>query len=73
MHAAWAGDTCEGSYNSSGKKEGIWLCKKDGKIYRKERYKKGELLTYMLYNEKGQLIETRNKKGKVRKYNPCGC
>ena len=63
---------CSGK-SKDGLKEGVWLCKKGEKIYRKERYKKGVLQTYLIYDEKGRIIETRNRKGKVKKYTPCGC
>ncbi len=64
---------CSGSYSKDSVKNGIWLCRKGNMILRKERYVKGILSTYIIYNEKGQIIETRNKRGKVKTYKPCGC
>ncbi len=64
---------CTGQYNKDSLKNGVWLCKNGKKIIKKERYKNGILSTYILFNEKGEIIETRNKKGVIKKYNPCGC
>ncbi len=64
---------CTGKFNLKNEKNGVWICKKNQKLIKKERYKNGKLLTYILFNEKGEIIETRNKKGKIKKFNPCGC
>lgn len=63
---------CNGQKNINGQKQGVWLCKQNNSILKKERYKNGLLITYTLYN-KGEIIETRSKKGKIKKYEPCGC
>ncbi len=66
--------SCSGKTDKQGKKHGIWLCKSNtGQLIKKEHYKHGELSTWMLFNHKGQLVQSRNRKGKIRKYNPCGC
>jgi antitoxin component YwqK of YwqJK toxin-antitoxin module len=73
---AWGSDTlsCNGTLDKDGKKHGVWLCKNNsGQLLKKERYKHGELSTWMLFNNKGQMVQSRNRKGKIRKYNPCGC
>ncbi len=71
----YAGDSlsCEGKLNKKGEKHGIWACRKDNKVVRREQYRNGVLKGYVIFNEKGEVIETRNKKGKVKKYTPCGC
>jgi len=43
------------------------------KIIKKEFYKKGALQYTYLYNEKGQLIESIDKKGVSKIYEPCNC
>lgn len=43
------------------------------KIIKKEFYKKGALHYTYLYNEKGQLIESIDKKGVSKVYEPCNC
>jgi hypothetical protein len=66
--------SCTGKSDKSQLKHGTWICRNaSGKIIRSERYKHGVMMNYILYNDKGRIIETRDKKGKVRKYNPCGC
>ncbi len=66
--------TCKGELDNNGKKNGSWVCRdKQGRVIKKEHYKHGEIGTWILYNNKGQMIQTRNKKGKIRKYKPCGC
>jgi hypothetical protein len=73
---AWADDSliCTGKSDEAGRKHGVWLCKtQKGKLVKKERYKHGELSTWILYNNKGQMIQSRNKKGRIHKYKPCGC
>jgi YD repeat-containing protein len=65
---------CTGKLDKEGRKNGTWVCRnKEGRLIRKERFKHGDLMTWMVYNTKGQMIETRDKKGKIRKYTPCGC
>jgi hypothetical protein len=76
LSTSFASDTaviCEGKKTASGEKHGIWICKKNGLIIKKERYKKGLLQTYIVYNNKGEIIETRTRKGQIKKYEPCGC
>ncbi len=75
VFAAQAADSlaCEGKLNKRGQKHGSWNCKKDGKAVRREMYKNGELKGYIIFNDKGEVIETRNRRGKVKKYTPCGC
>jgi hypothetical protein len=65
--------TCTGGFDKKGQKHGAWICRKDNHVLKKENYKHGTLRSYMLFNEKGQVTETRSRKGKVKKYNPCGC
>jgi hypothetical protein len=64
---------CTGKYDSDSLKHGIWVCRKNNHLTLKEKYKHGKLLYYIKFNEKGSIVETRNKKGKVNKRNPCGC
>lgn len=65
---------CAGKSDKEGRKHGVWVCRNnEGKLMRKERYKHGEVSTWTIYDEKGQMIESRDKKGKIRKYKPCGC
>jgi hypothetical protein len=72
---AFASDSlaCTGKYNKKGEKHGTWACRKDNHVVRREQYKNGMLKGYVIFNEKGQVVETRDRKGKVRKFNPCGC
>ncbi|MES2617619.1 MAG: hypothetical protein V4613_07065 [Bacteroidota bacterium] len=75
-HTAYCNDSlsCKGNYDNNGKKNGVWLCKdSQGHLQKKERYKHGVLFTYIIYNSKGQMVETRNRKGEIRKHTPCGC
>lgn len=65
--------TCEGKFDSDNKKHGLWVCRSGGKVVKTERYRHGVLRTYIIYNDKGEAIETRDRKGKVRTLNPCGC
>ncbi len=66
--------SCTGKYGKDGKKTGVWICRNPaGKLVRKERFKHGELSTWILYNAKGQMVQSRDKKGRIKKYNPCGC
>lgn len=73
--ASYAGDSasCEGKFNNKGEKHGMWACRNGGRVVRKENYRNGVLKSYTIFNEKGEVIETRNRKGKVKKYTPCGC
>ncbi len=64
---------CEGKYDRLGQKHGMWACKKGNYVHSREKYHHGVLKTYIIYNDKGQVLETRNRKGRIRKYNPCGC
>lgn len=64
---------CSGSYIQDSLKHGDWVCKNGNRIIRKEKYKNGVLISYIVFDNKGKIIETRNKKGKIRKYKPCGC
>ena len=69
-----ADDTiCKGNKDKDSLKHGVWLCAINKIKIKTERYKHGVLQNWILYNAKGEIIETRNKKGKIRKYNPCGC
>jgi antitoxin component YwqK of YwqJK toxin-antitoxin module len=72
---AVAGDSlvCSGAYKQDSLKHGVWICKSAGRIVRKERYQNGKLISYMRFDERGQMVETRNRKGKVKHYKPCGC
>lgn len=64
---------CTGKFSRDSLKEGVWVCRIGKRVLSKERYNNGKLQTYIRFNEKGQIIETRNRKGKVKTYNPCGC
>lgn len=66
-------DTCTGQFDAQSKKHGLWICRSGNRVVKKVYYRHGELKSYILYNEKGEIIETRNKRGKVKKYTPCGC
>ncbi len=72
---AWANDSlvCEGKYTNDSVKNGIWVCRSGKIVRKKEHYKNGVLVSYILFNEKGQMVETKNRKGKIKKFNPCGC
>jgi len=72
---AWANDSlvCQGKYSHDTLKNGIWVCRSGKIVRKKEHYKNGVLTSYILFNEKGQMVETKNRKGKIKKYNPCGC
>lgn len=63
---------CDGKI-INGNKEGLWKCVQNNKVVKKEIYKNGVLKTYSIYNQKGEVIETRDKKGRIRNYKPCGC
>lgn len=66
--------SCAGKYDKLGKKDGVWICRNaENKLIRKERFKHGELSTWVIFNTKGQMIESRDKKGRIKKYSPCGC
>lgn len=64
---------CTGKFSRDSLKEGVWVCRIGKRVLSKERYSKGRLQTYIRFNEKGQIIETRNRRGKVKTFNPCGC
>ncbi|MBC7426571.1 MAG: hypothetical protein H7321_08555 [Bacteroidia bacterium] len=65
--------TVKGKYKN-GKKHGFWRTYDlSGRVVMKEKYKNGELLYYMKFNEKHKVTETRDRKGVVRHYNPCNC
>jgi hypothetical protein len=64
---------CQGKFNANGQKHGLWACREAGRVVRKENYKNGVLTSYTIFNDKGEVIETRNRKGRIRKYTPCGC
>jgi hypothetical protein len=74
--SAFANDSaavCTGKYDKDSLKHGVWVCRKDNHLTLKEKYKHGVLLYYIKFNEKGAIVETRNRKGKINKRNPCGC
>ncbi len=53
---------------------GTWLYyNKNGSVIKKEKYKRGLLRYTLLLNEKGQLLESIDRKGKHRMYKPCNC
>lgn len=66
-------DTCTGQYDNNKQKHGLWICRDNKHVIKKEHYRHGVLKSYILYNEKGEMIETMNRRGKVKKYTPCGC
>lgn len=72
-HADDSVSVCNGRFDKDSLKHGIWICRKNNYISLKEKYKHGKLIYYVKFNEKGDIVETRNKKGKVIKNNPCGC
>lgn len=74
--ATYAADSlsCKGSNDAAGLKHGVWLCRlSNGRVQKKEHYKHGTLVSYTIFDERGRTVETMNKKGKIRKYTPCGC
>ncbi len=74
FNCAFASDTlCQGKYDKDSLKNGVWKCTVLNKIVKTMRYKNGVLQNWILYNAKGEIIETRNNKGKIRRYKPCGC
>lgn len=64
---------CTGKLDKNGNKAGYWICKKNGLMIKKERYKSNQLISYMRFDKDGKIIETMNKKGKIKKYSSCGC
>jgi hypothetical protein len=72
---AFASDStvCQGKYTTDSLKNGVWVCRKGKVVIKKEHYKNGVLNSYILFNDKGQMVETKNRKGRLKKYNPCGC
>lgn len=64
---------CKGSLNNDSLRHGVWVCYKSGIPVSKERYKNGKLLTRLRFNDKGELIETVDRKGRRKTYKPCGC
>lgn len=72
---ALAGDTlnCTGAFKQDSLKHGVWICRSEGRIVRKERYQNGKLISFMRFDERGQIVETRNRRGRVKHYKPCGC
>jgi hypothetical protein len=64
---------CSGAYVQDTLKHGIWICRANNYVLQRSTYKNGKLIDYTKFNAKGDIIETRNKKGKVKHYNPCGC
>lgn len=64
---------CSGKLDKSGNKTGYWICRQNQIIVRKEKYKSNQLVGYMLFDKKGKIVETMNKKGRVKKYSSCGC
>ena len=75
-NSAKAADTttlCTGKLDKNGYKTGYWICRKNQLIVKKEKYKSNQLVTYILFDSKGKIIETMNKKGKIKKYSSCGC
>jgi hypothetical protein len=76
INEAKASDTstvCSGKLDKNGNKTGYWICKKNQTIVKKEKYKSNLLLGYILFDSKGKIIETMNKKGRIKKYSSCGC
>ena len=64
---------CTGSYVQDTLKHGVWVCRIKGYVAQRSTYKLGKLINYTKFNAKGDIIETRNKKGKTKLYKPCGC
>lgn len=64
---------CRGKMNRDSLQHGVWVCWKGDRLVSKERYRNGKLITRMRFNEKGELIETRDRKGRIKTYKPCGC
>ncbi|NQW43023.1 MAG: hypothetical protein HQ463_06290 [Bacteroidetes bacterium] len=73
-HLLKANDTaCIGKLDKKNQKQGLWKCKVNSKLIKTERFKHGLLVSWIVFNAKGEIIETRDKKGTIRKYKPCGC
>lgn len=64
---------CSGKHNKAGQKQGVWICRDGKRVVKRERYKDGKLSSYIIYDPKGNIIETMDRKGKVRKFSGCGC
>lgn len=64
---------CTGKYNKEGQKQGVWICRDGKRVVKRERYKNGRLSSYIIYDRKGNIIETMDRKGRVRKFSGCGC
>ena len=64
---------CKGSFVRDSLKHGVWVCRAKGYVAIRSTYKLGKLIHYTKFNAKGDIIETRNKKGKIKYYKPCGC
>ncbi len=77
MGKLWANSAdsvvCSGNYVQDTLKHGIWICRTPKYVLQRSTYRYGQLIDYTKFNAKGDIIETRNKKGKVKHYNPCGC
>lgn len=56
------------------KKDGHWIIyTSTGWIEKREKWKNGEWIWTILYNEKHEKIEWNDHKGNHRTYKPCGC
>jgi hypothetical protein len=56
-----------------GLKHGKWTVYKNGKRLRIEKYKKGTLISFIQFNDRGKVVRTMDKKGRVRSFEPCDC
>jgi hypothetical protein len=65
--------SCTGRFDKKGVKHGKWACRNSQHVVRTEQYRHGMLIGYTVFNDKGDIVETRNRKGVVKKFNPCGC
>lgn len=64
---------CSGKFDKDSLRHGVWVCRYNKKVIKREKFKHGRSLGYILYNDKGRMIESSDRKGKVRKYKDCGC
>lgn len=64
---------CSGKLDKDSMKHGVWICTRNGKVIKREKFKHGRSKGYIKFNEKGDIIETQSKNGIIKKRNDCGC
>ncbi|MSQ79670.1 MAG: hypothetical protein EXR21_08360 [Flavobacteriaceae bacterium] len=58
----------------NGKRSGLWeFYKTNGKLAKREKYKKGQFWWAIYYKENGKVAYSIDRKGKVVKRSDCGC